>query len=124
MAMHDVAVGALMFRCISDGAWSELIVPRQRQDFIAGDFVCFREFDDAASRYTGAMPITFKILTVADHNSDRSTIPWGCFLIAFEPIPPAHTTPPAQYVPKSKDARVATRTTPRLTRTWPLRTYS
>src|SRR5438105_1121218 len=86
----------------------------------AGDKVTFREFNDAAARYTNTPPITFKIVTVTDHYSDRSTIPFGCFLLHFEPIPPVVNPPVVQYVLVPKDKRIVAKTSRRLIRNWPL----
>ena len=115
MAMHDVVLDALMFSCVKAGAWYELVVPRQRQDYVFGDYICYREFENG--RYSSAEPLTFRITSVSTHYADLTRIPPGFFLIAFEPIPPVVNPPVQQFVPIPKDRRIPA--TPRPPTRWP-----
>ena len=49
--------------------------------------------------------------------ADRSTIPFGCFLISFEPVPPIANPPVIQYTPIPKDNRLPAM--PRPQTRWP-----
>ena len=97
-----------MFSCIKTGSWRELIVGRQREDMTQGDIVAFHEYDEKANRYTNATPLTVRIVApVLGHVNDKSRIPFGCFLISFEPVKPAENPSPlVQYVPVAKDDRL------------------
>jgi hypothetical protein len=116
MATFDIAIAPLMFAAIKTGAWTEVVCPRQREDFKHGDVLCFREVD-ASSRYTDAPPIVYRITSVANHFSDDSRIPSGFYLVGFEPIPPVVNPPVHQYTPIAKDARIPA--TPRPPTRWP-----
>jgi hypothetical protein len=119
MAVHDVQVAPLLFRCISDGTWQELVIPQKGEAIVQGDLACFREFNDDAARYTNTPPITYKIVKVASHYSDMTRIPFGCVLISFEKIPPTHNAPVHEFIPVAKVARNAIPATPRPPTRWP-----
>jgi hypothetical protein len=118
-ATHDVQVAPMLFRAISDGSWSELVIPVKGEAIVQGDLACFREFNDDAARYTNTPPITFRIVKVASRFADLTRIPFGCVLITFEKIPPTHNPPVVQYVPVAKNARLPA--TPRAPTRWPLK---
>jgi hypothetical protein len=119
MGVHDVQVAPMLFRCIKDGTWNELVIPVKGESVVEGGIVTFREFNDDAARYTNAEPLTFRIVKVASRFADLSRIPFGCVLIQFEKIAPAHNPPVIQYTPIPKDRRLPA--APRPPTRWPLR---